>query len=58
MARNKRVTAPEVEEEVVSGDEVTVAWRLGTRVFSKKIHGTRFVDVAKQFAHKHGGKLV
>ncbi len=48
-----------VEPVVVSKKtEVTVVYRLGTRTYTKAVHGDEFVDLAKQFAAKHDGKIV
>lgn len=41
-----------------SRTEVTVVYRLGTRTYTKAVHGDEFVDLAKQFAAKHDGKIV
>ena len=67
MAKDKKV---EVEEEVVEDteevatpkksvkrDEVTVTFRLGSRVYSREVHGDDFEDLAKQFVAKHGGEI-
>ncbi len=69
--RKRNTPAIEAEEVVAEAEEivvepvteskkteVTVVWRLGTRSFSKAVHGADFADLAKQFAVKHEGKIV
>lgn len=63
MKKEKIVKEEEViEEEVVttkkaSKDVATVVWRMGIRTYTKAIHGDDFLDLAKQFVAKHGGKV-
>ncbi len=48
----------EVKAEVTSkpkATEVTVTWRGGSRVYSEKVHGENFVELAKEFATKFDG---
>lgn len=54
----EEVVTPEVDQVVEEKDAVTVAWRLGTRTYTKAEHGADFKKLAKEFADKKGGKLV
>lgn len=66
----KRNTPAVVAEETVEKEtlsepavtskktEVTVVYRLGTRTYTKAVHGADFEDLAKQFVAKHGGEIV
>lgn len=63
MKKEKIVKEEEVSEEdvittkKVSKDIATVVWRLGTRTYTKAIHGDDFLNLAKQFVAKHGGVI-
>lgn len=47
-----------VEEPKAVGDSATVTWRGGSRVYSRKVHGPKFRDLAKEFATKFNGTIV
>jgi hypothetical protein len=45
-------------EGVDFGDSVTVTFNGGSRVYTRKIHGEDFVDLAFEFAGKQPGRVV
>lgn len=63
MGRPKKeieTTEPSVvlqEESVSSSGVVTVTWRLGTREYSKDIHGVDYKKLAKEFSDKVNGTV-
>lgn len=45
----------------ISGDEVTVVWNNGSRVYSRAVHGDEFADLANEFCETHateGAKII
>lgn len=59
MGRPKKIEEPTVKVEDVkeSSGTATVTWRLGTREFSKDIHGEDYKKLAKQFSDKVNGTV-
>lgn len=41
----------------IETDQVTVTWKGNSRVYSLEVHGENFMDLAKEFAEKHGGEI-
>ena len=68
MVRRKNTSIEEVSPELVEEtmaveasplkEEVTVKYRLGTRTYTKAVHGDNFYELAKSFADKQGGILI
>jgi hypothetical protein len=46
-----------IEKEVEKKAEVMVTFRMGTRVYSKEMHGDKFMELAKEFCAKQGGTI-
>lgn len=65
--KKEKTDEPEVvtlENAIASSDDaisrkgvVTVTWRLGSREYSKDIHGEDYKKLAKEFSDKVGGSL-
>jgi hypothetical protein len=46
-----------IEKRVGEKTEVTVTFRMGTRVYSKEVHGENFMELAKEFCEKQKGTI-
>ena len=58
MAKKKSVeTKVETHVETKSVSKVTVTWNKGVREYSLAVHGENFLDLAGEFAKKHGGTV-
>lgn len=55
---NLEETLVEAEKETETSSKVVVRWELGTREYSKEVHGDNYKELAESFANKKGGELI